>query len=130
MLHRITPYWLITLLLACPFFCMGNAFGACFMSCHADSCCCTQDTGQSGEEAPPSPSGNDSDCLCHGAVMGGRSTTQTDCSMCLTNRWLMDGPVLFSSDLSLTAVSLEPPHQFPPFSMGRDLCALTGVLLL
>jgi hypothetical protein len=38
--------------------------------------------------------------------------------------------VALFTHLSLTAVSFESPHQFPPFSSGRDVCALTCTLQL
>jgi hypothetical protein len=72
---------------------------------------------------------SDTDCLCHGAIFDGSRTDDNESLSPPVINWVLDVASPFTN-LSLAAVSFEPPHQFPPFSTGRDVCALTCTLQL
>jgi len=55
---------------------------------------------------------------------------EIDLLLPLSNNCLANDAVTLTSDLSLATISLEAPRQFPPFSSGRDVCALKCTLLL
>jgi len=72
---------------------------------------------------------SDADCLCHGAIFDGSRIADEEWTSSPAINWLLE-VAPSSTNLSLAAVSFEPPHQFPPFSTGRDVCALTCTLQL
>ncbi len=134
-MQKFTPPLLIAILLICPYFCLGELAGGMVALHDLGSCSCTryQAEHQSGSETPDTPNNGQPDCLCHGAgaVADGLKSAQTESMLSLTIRsGLLDVAPLTSACHSLAATSFELPHQFPPLSCGRDVCALTGVLLL
>ena len=138
---------LIVVLLVCPYFCIGqiasgmaasHAPGLC--SCSPSSCprmlgdspqIASECPSPSDDKTPEAPNKSRPDCLCHGAgaVGDGLRTVQVEDSP-MIHHWLSDSTPLTTAVSCLTAISFEPPHQFPPFSTGRDVCALVGTLLL
>jgi len=134
-MRRATPQLLIAILLICPYFCLGEIAGGMNALHDSDSCSCSGHScfGHSSQSDGEAPNESQSDCLCHGAgaVADGLRTAQAESLLSLTiGSWLPDAVSLTSDVPSLTAISFEPPHQFPPFSTGRDVCALVGILLL
>lgn len=129
MLQTVTANLAIVLLLACPYLCMGEAVGACLELCQADACCCPQDGGTSDHQTPSSPDGNDPDCLCRGAVVDSVRSTELHDSAPPTINWPIGDVRLTTINVSSATIPFESPHHFPPFSTGRDVCALTCALL-
>ena len=130
-LRTTVSYLLIVAVLACPYLCLGEASGAPVASCKADHCRCPHNGDRSGREAPQSPADESGDCLCYGAIVDGLRSVDLDYSPAVAVTWL-DGDSLLSpigTSLALGAISFEQPHQFPPLSSGRDVCALTCALL-
>ncbi|HUG67145.1 MAG TPA: hypothetical protein VMM76_05315 [Pirellulaceae bacterium] len=120
---------LIAIVLICPYLCLGGETGSESASRVTVGCtCCSDHPEQPGGETPRSPADQDTDCLCHGAIFDGSRTDDSELSRPTIN-WVLDVASTFTN-LSLAAVSFEPPHQFPPFSTGRDVCALTCTLQL
>lgn len=130
MLRTTTANLTIVVLLTCPYLCMGEVVGARLGDCQTDACSCSQGDGQSDQETPSSPADNDPDCLCHGALVDVVRTIDFDDSTPLYINWRIVDGASCSTALSLANISYEPPHHFPPFSTGRDVCALTCALLL
>ena len=131
--RQTTVGLLVCVLLGCPFFCLLELDGEEGAEARALSCaCCSPD---SSENQPYHDDSNceQKDCLCRGAIMfsgsrvadGDVGVTQilaVDPYLAVTNTRVAQsaggaGVCLFSS-------------RFPPFSSGREICALTGVLLL
>ena len=127
MLRIATPQLLIMLVLICPQLCRGKAVVA---PCEAHGCCCAERSDSSGNETPAPSDESEPDCLCQGAIMDNVRSTELDLPTPLAVNWRIDDPILSSSALFLAEMSLEPPHQFPPFSSGRDVCVLACALLL
>ncbi len=130
-MQKHTPPLLIAILLICPYFCLGELAGG--MDALHDSGSCSCSRHQSGSETPEVPSENQPDCLCHGAgaVSDGLRTAQAESLLPLAiGSWLPEVSSLTSAGPSLAALSFEPSHQFPPYSTGRDVCTLLGILLL
>lgn len=118
-----TAHILIALVLACPYFCMGNALGSMPTGCSSGCCCPQNDPGQENPEAPA-----DGDCLCHGAVVDADART-ADLDLTIPLSWLFVD-VAWLTHPALSYITFETPHHFPPFSTGRDICALTCTLLI
>jgi len=60
--------------------------------------------------------------------MDGVRTAEVSMVLPPATHWWLDDAALTSSELSPAVSTLEPPHQFPPLSTGRDVCTLTCVL--
>ena len=120
-----TVHILIALVLACPYFCMGDALGSPSTGCSSGCCCPQNDPGQ---ESPGAPAGNDGDCLCRGAVVDTEAGT-ADLDFAASLTWIV-ADVAGSTHLVLSNIVFELPHHFPPFSTGRDVCALTCTFLI
>lgn len=65
--------------------------------------------------------------MCRGAVVDTEAGTDLDFGASLT--WVV-ADVACSTQPVLPYIALEPPHHFPPFSTGRDVCALTCTFLI
>ena len=120
---------LIALVLICPYLCLDEAVGAVVASYPTSSCCCHDQEESSGDKTPESPNDSDSDCLCHGAIFDGSRVSDDELMSSPAFNWLFE-VTSAPTNLSLADVSFEPPHQFPPFSSGRDVCMLTCTLQL
>jgi len=131
MLHTAIAYALIVVVLICPYSCLGDEAGLESSSCSIDCCSCSHQTEWPDGETPTSPADQDSDCLCHGAITDSQlKTAELDQA---NPQWfyrLDDGAALSAVGSFLVSISFEPPHQFPPFSTGRDVCMLTCTLVL
>lgn len=129
MLRPATTLLLITLVLICPYMCLGEAVGQAVAPCQTSTCRCNDQEESSNDKTPESPSDSDSDCLCHGAIFDGSRIADDELVSSPAINWLL---VVASSptNLSSAAVAFESPHQFPPFSSGRDVCMLTCTLQL
>ncbi|MCH8045621.1 MAG: hypothetical protein IID44_18065 [Planctomycetes bacterium] len=130
MLRPITTLLLVTALLVCPVFCLGEAAEAC-VSQDKPSCCDVCGCGSSSDEkAPAAPPEQDTDCICHGAIVGMAK---------------VDGPRIASGPLpplpvaalsvticdvdEATRARLRDARDLPTES-GRYLCALFCTRLL
>lgn len=130
MIRLITTYSLIAVVLICPYMCLGEAVHGAVAPCQKSACCCGEDReDSSGDRTPESPTDRDEDCLCHGAIFDASRSADDELASPATMQWLLE-VASAPTNLSLAAVSFEPPHQFPPFSTGRDVCALTCTLQL
>ena len=125
-----TSYLLITLVLNCPYLCLGEAVGATGAAFQPGGCSCGEHNNPSGGETPQPSDENEPDCLCQGAIIDCVRSVELDSSLSLAIDWLIDDAILSSTTLTLADTSSEPPHHFPPFSIGRDVCVLTCALLL
>ncbi len=139
MLQTASSYLLTTVLLICPYLCLGEAACANSTSHHECDCSCAKHQDRSGE-VPLLPSDlHGSDCLCHGAIMDCARGTEHAFAATPTIHWLVDGWLadgwlaegvsLSSIELYLAGLSIEPPCHFPPLSSGWDICVLTCSLL-
>lgn len=130
MLRTATSHLLIAIVLVCPYLCLGEAVGEIIVTCHGCGSECFHDQCQPNDETPDAPSRSDSDCLCHGAITDGVRSVEFDLDLSLNIDWI-GGTTLTPAIPTLFAdTSLEPPHHFPPFSTGWDVCVLTCALLL
>ena len=119
---------LIAVVLTCPYFCLGEAVGEVLAPGYG--CGCFHNQCQPSDKTPDAPSQNDSDCFCQGAISDGVRSVEFDLELSLHVDWI-DGTMLTAATpASFVDASAEPPHHFPPFSTGRDVCALTCALLL
>jgi hypothetical protein len=131
MLQPAISYVLIAVVLICPYACLGDEAGWESSFCSIDGCCCSHEPAPPGGETPTSPEDEDSNCLCHGAIFDSQLRT-TDLDQA-NPQWfyrLGNGATLSAVGSSLVSISFEPPHQFPPFSTGWDVCRLTCTLVL
>ncbi len=131
MFRLATTYLLIAVVLICPYLCLGEAVHGVVVSCHDSACCCDKPQDSSHDQTPESPTERDEDCLCHGAIFGASRTADDELTApaAMSMHWVLE-IASSTTNLSLAAVSFESPHQFPPFSTGRDVCALTCTLQL
>ncbi len=130
MQRTTVTFLLIAIILFCPYLCLGEEAGSESAPSLISCCYCIELQDRSSNETPETPNDNEPDCQCHGAIMDGVRPAVPDLSTQPAINWLIDDAVLFPIHLSLETGSFEPPHQFPPFSTGRDVCALTCTLLL
>ena len=119
---------MITVILGNPYFCMGETGNEDRAQSAVAKCSCCKHPAER-EDAPRLPDENEPDCLCRGAIIDGLRQVEPDDSAGLPVHW-MTVEAEFTSQLSFVVVTTEPPHHFPPFSTGRDVCALTCTLLL
>ena len=129
MIRLATTYLLIAVVLICPYMCLGESVLGAVAHCQQNACCCDDEENSSGDQTPESPNERDEDCLCHGAIFDASRSADDELTSPTTMQWLLE-VASAPTNLSLAAVSFEPPHQFPPFSTGRDVCALTCTLQL
>lgn len=128
MLRTTLPHLLILIVLICPYLCLGEEAGEDGAAC-ATICSCASERDSSRHESPGPPLDYDPTCLCHGAIVVQLTTVEVDHSNPLLD-WHGDTTVALAKCPILASVSFESPHQFPPFSSGRDVCALTCAFLL
>ncbi len=118
---------LITVVLACPYLCLGEARDSVGSTC-TSGCGCSQNPPA---DESPEPSDDDPDCLCHGAVVDADvRIANLDLVTPLTLSWLVANSTMGSTSTVLARFDFEQPLHFPPFSTGRDVCALTCTRLL
>lgn len=129
MLRPATTHLLIALVLICPYLCLGEAVGGLVAPCQTHVCSCNQQEDSSSDKTPESPNDSDPDCLCHGAIFDASRSADDELASSVAMCWLLE-VASAPTNLSLAAVSFESPHQFPPFSTGRDVCMLTCTLQL
>jgi hypothetical protein len=130
MLQKITSYLLITAVIICPYVCLEDAVATTSAACETDCCSCARHNPPPVEPTPQSPDDSDHDCFCQGAIMDSARVVELDYLTMLTGNWLLGSIQVLSHGPSLADLSFEPPHQFPPFCTGREVCALTCRLLL
>jgi hypothetical protein len=69
--------------------------------------------------------------MCHGAIAdGGVRAIDLEMSMPLAVSWFFTDTVCNSTSSTVSYLIFETPHHFPPFSTGRDVCALTCAFLI
>ncbi len=139
---RILIFVLLASVLVCPYLCLGEAVGAEVAPCQsgqrllslfgqAGCCGCSSDQEQPGQDLPSPPLQHDPDCFCHGVISAGvLRSLDFDLSTSPAIYGFIDDAVLPSTGHSLASISFEPPHSFPPFSTGRDVCMLICTRLL
>ena len=130
MLRPIATLLLITALLVCPVFCLGDAAEACAPQAKPGCCGACGSGTSSDEKAPAAPPEQDTDCICHGAVVGMAK---------------VDGPRIASGHLPplpvaapfVTICDVDEAARFRlrdardlPTESGRYLCALFCTRLL
>ena len=133
-------FLLIVCLLWCPMRCLGALSKECAQVSqkNAYSCCRHCDEQQRpttpfGDDRQPDNPADDcgcGSCLCHGAVVAGVTidVVDSDVFSYVTPLLKVDARAHFS--LLLTASHSQHPCHFPPLASGREICALTCVLLL
>ena len=126
MKHLRIAHLIIAVVLACPYFCMGHVSGSTSAICET-GCGCSHSQSQDGEPADPAP-----DCLCQGAVVDGEvRSTDIELSVPHSVNGLACDIALVGRTCSVSSrIAFESPHSFPPFSTGRDVCALTCTFLI
>lgn len=126
--HLRIAHLIIVVVLACPYFCMGHVAGSTSAICES-GCGCSHGQSQDspGEPADPAP-----DCLCQGAVVDGEvRSTDIELSVPHSVNGLACDIALVGRTCSVSSrIAFESPHSFPPFSTGRDVCALTCTFLI
>lgn len=124
--HLRIAHLIIAVVLACPYFCMGHVSGSTSAICET-GCGCSHSQSQDGEPADHAP-----DCLCQGAVVDGEvRTVDFESAAPLSVNWLITDLAFLGPRCSVhSCISFESPHSFPPFSTGRDVCALTCTFLI
>jgi hypothetical protein len=129
MIRLATTYLLILVVLSCPYQCLGEAVCEAHAPGQKSGCCCKDQDQSPGDKTPQSPNERDEDCLCHGAILDGSRMADDELTSPVAMTWVLEdtSPAI---DPSLLAVTFESPQQFPPFSTGRDVCALTCTLQL
>ena len=131
--HQTVANLLVGVLLGCPFFGLLELGGEDGAEVGAVSCACDSQDSSDSQPCHDGSNREQKDCLCHGAILfptmrvavgdvGVTPLSAIDHYLEVTNR-----PV--SEIAGEPGVSSSPSH-FPPFSSGREICALTGVLLL
>jgi len=142
MMRIITSQLLMAVLLLCPYLCMGKLASHGGSSIDAGVCCCAvprdlgrscpaSDKGPASDEDPSLPVESQADCLCQGAISDVSRTVQVEIRLPLSGSvcsFEATGSTLVNP--SLTAPSFESSQQPVPFVTGRNVCALSGVLLL
>ena len=126
--HLRIAHLIIAVVLACPYLCMGHVFGSTSTICET-GCGCSHTQPQ---ENPTEPAEHAHDCLCQGAVVDGElRSVDFEFSAPLSIDCLV-ADVAFSipKGAMYSNIGFESPHSFPPFSTGRDVCALTCTLLI
>ncbi len=129
MLRLATTILLTAHLLICPYRCLGDAAGGGDAPCQASSCCVHDQPDATGDESPKSPGENESDCLCHGAIMDNPRVADDKLISSPAVSWLPDLAGC-PTNLSLAADAFGAPCQGPSFSTGRDVCLRTCTLQL
>ncbi len=133
MYQRTTVHLLVGVLLGCPFFCLselGREKGA---EVRAPSCACCSPESSDSQPCHDGSNREQKDCLCRGAIMfpaervEGGDVEVTPLSAIDHYLEVTNTPVAQSAGEA--GPSSFPSHS-PPFSSGREICALTGVLLL
>jgi len=131
--RQTTVHLLICVLLGCPFFCLLELGGKKEAEGRAVSCACCAPESSDNQPFHDGSNRARKDCLCQGAIMlpttrvadgdvGVATLSAIDHYLEVTNT-----PVAESAGEA--GLSSFPSH-FPPFSSGREICALTGVLRL
>ena len=133
MYYQTTVHLLVGVLLGCPFVCLselGREKGA---EVRAPSCACCSPGSSDSQPCHDGSNREQKDCLCGGAIMfpavrfavgdvGVAPLSAIDHYLEVANTPVVG--IAGEADLSSFA------SHFPPFSSGREICALTGVLLL
>ncbi len=139
MLRFATSILLCQIVIVCPYLCLGElTLVSGETTVNPCGCCASQGTrdtkGANGEQkrgqTPLPANGNDSDCLCKGAIMDVVRSVDFEPGTPLTVDWITDDSANSSDSISMAETSSQPPHSFPPLSTGRDICALICVRIL
>ena len=126
--HLRIAYLIVAAVLACPYVCMAHASGSTSAICES-GCGCSHSQPR---ENPGEPADHTPDCLCQGAVVDGEvRAADFEFTVPLSVNWLVADIVILSSRCSVSSrIAFESQHSFPPFSSGRDVCALTCSFLI
>ena len=131
--HQTTAGLLVCILLGCPFFCLLELGGEKGAEARALSCACCSPDSSGDEPFHDSSNREQKDCLCRGAVIA-TPVRGADGDIGVTPLSAIDHYPEVTNTLvaqSADKAGLSSFHShFPPFSSGREICALTGVLLL
>ena len=131
--RRTTVHLLVCVLLACPFFCLLELGGEKGAEAGALSCACCSPDSSDNHPFHDGSNREQKNCLCRGAILfptmrvadgdvGVTPLSAIDHYLEVTN-------TLVAESAGEAGLSSFPSH-FPPSSSGREICALTGVLLL
>ena len=119
---------LMLVVLFCPYFCMG-AEAESATTHRASSRCASCDEPTSGDNEAPQQREEDSDCLCQGALLDNAKVEASETGIEFFVAALVDVNAEVVAAYVSADLSRHVCH-FPPFSTGRDVCALTCALLL
>jgi hypothetical protein len=131
--RRTTVHLLVFVLLGCPFFCLLQLGGENGAEARAPSCACGSSDSSDNQPFHDGSNNEQEDCLCRGAIMfpgvrvadgevGVSPLSAVAPYLAVTNTQIAESA-------GEAGVCSFPSH-FPPLSSGRDICVLTGVLLL
>ena len=133
MYRQTTVHLLVGVLLGCPFVCLSELGREKGTEARALSCACCSPESSDSQPCHDGSNREQKDCLCGGAVMfpavrvEGGDVEVTPLSAIDHYLEVTNTPVAESAGEA--GLAFFPSH-FPPFSSGREICALTGVLLL
>ena len=131
--HQTTVHLLVGVLLGCPFFCLLEWDGGAGAEAHALSCACCSPDSSDSQPCRDDSNPEQKNCLCHGAIMFPATRVAVSdvgvTPLSDIDHYLVVANTPVAENAGEAGLSSIPSH-FPPFSSGRAICALTGVLLL
>lgn len=130
MLRTVFIYLLIAEVLCCPYLCLGEAVDESVVPYRIGGHCCSEKHAEPGSQPPQLPHDGGHDCLCQRAIVDGIRPLELDLVTPPAITWSTGDTLPFSLALSCADASSEPPHHFPPFTSGRDICTLRCLLLI
>jgi len=141
----LTAYFLVLLLVSCPYFCLAESPGTVAGVAAARPCSHCNGCSRSGDRAPTDRAPTDDrtdtgcgNCLCHGAVFYGwkvqsqqrvespESRVQSRNALALYRCLRLCSTL----DSGLWTLDSGLSCHFPPYSTGREICALISSRLL
>lgn len=133
MYHQTIIHLLVVVLLGCPFFCLSELDREKVAEAPVASCACCSPESSDSQPCHDGPNRERKDCLCRGAIMlPAMRVTINEVEitpLSAIDRYLVVTNMPVADEAGEAGSSSFPVH-FPPFSSGREICALTGVLLL
>ena len=122
MRRRLTGYLLITVLLMCPYLCLGKEVGRTVAHSPSAACSCCMPPGESQDKVPTPAEENSPECLCHGAIMDGSRGDWPEPATDHPVIPILDGDGGTIALLPFFVCSRFAPRHFPPGSSGRETC--------
>ncbi len=130
--RTITVHLLVGVLLGCPFSCLLKLGQAKAPVVRPLSCTCCPESSDS-QPCHDGSNRDQKDCLCRGAIMFPTMRVAVGdvaaAPLAAIDHYLEVANTPITESAGEAGLSFFPAH-FPSFSSGREICALTGVLLL